>query len=89
MTLKNYMLGFALSALLTVLAFSLVEWHVTSGSTLGLLLVLLALIQLGVQSAFFLHLGVDDPDKSKLTVYLFALLIVVIVVVGSLWMPPS
>jgi cytochrome o ubiquinol oxidase operon protein cyoD len=43
----------------------------------------LAVVQLVVQSVFFLHVGRDN--KWKLITYLFAILIVLIIVVGSLW----
>lgn len=83
--LSSYMLGFALSIILTLASF----WLVMSGkvgqasATVGL--VVLCVIQLLVQLIFFLHLGTAKSQRENTLAFLFTLLILGIIVAGSLW----
>ena len=91
MTLRTYILGFASSLLLTLIAFGLIEWHILSQheypphSVLIPVFVLLALIQLVVQLVFFLHVGKEHGPRWNLTALSFALIVVCILVGGTLW----
>lgn len=89
---KSYVIGFGLSILLTMLAFIPVYRHVhsnhqsfSSQESLVAFIIALAVIQLFVQLFFFLHLGKESRPRWNLILLLFALMVVVIVVVGSLW----
>ncbi|MDB5178616.1 MAG: putative cytochrome ubiquinol oxidase chain cyoD [Patescibacteria group bacterium] len=90
-TRTSYVVGFVLSVLLTLGAYFVVAQHlpgehpwlshrVLIGAVVGL-----AVIQLMVQLFFFLHLGRESKPRWNLTVFLFALMVVTIVVGGSLW----
>jgi cytochrome o ubiquinol oxidase operon protein cyoD len=84
-SLKTYVIGFALSLILTVLSFGCVM----SGSVPPHLvvpgIVAFCIAQLLVQLAFFLHLSAAPGQRDNLSIGVFTLLIIAIVVVGSLW----
>jgi len=87
----SYIVGFGLSLALTLGAYLLVSQHV-NGQHLFLthrflisVVLVLAMIQLIVQLVFFLHLGREEKPRWNLRVLLFAVLVVTILVVGSLW----
>jgi cytochrome o ubiquinol oxidase subunit IV len=83
-TLGSYITGFALSVLFTLAPYYLVVNNVVTGPTL-VLLIGFALLQLLVQLVFFLHLGRESKPRWNAMLLLFAALVVIIVVVGSLW----
>ena len=88
-TMTSYVTGFVLSILLTLVAFMLVQMHL-DGSGLGRQAVIggvagLAFAQFLVQLVFFLHLGRETKPRWKLVMFLFAILVILIVVIGSLW----
>jgi cytochrome o ubiquinol oxidase operon protein cyoD len=87
----SYVVGYLASALLTGGAFWLAWQHVTTHhmayphTTLIPLLLAFALVQLFVQLFFFLHLGKESKPRFNLYALLFAVLVMVIIVGGSLW----
>src|SRR5690349_5450260 len=80
-----YVTGFVLSIILTLAAYILVINHVISGAGLIAVIIGLAIIQLFVQLFFFLHLGDEKKPRWNLMALIFAAVVVVIVVFGSLW----
>lgn len=90
-TQKSYIIGFVLSLILTITAYLFVLRHVDSHHLVfsdGFLVALvstLAISQLFVQLVFFLHLGRESKPRWNLVVMAFALIVVVILVFGSLW----
>lgn len=84
-TFSGYILGFGLSLALTLTAYFAVANHWTSGGALVALIVVLAMTQLIVQLLFFLHLGQENKPRWNLTTFWFAVIVLVIVVAGSLW----
>ncbi|MBI5470391.1 cytochrome o ubiquinol oxidase subunit IV [Candidatus Kaiserbacteria bacterium] len=84
-TFASYTLGFVISIALTLAAFALVAGHILAGGTLVFALVGLAVAQLFVQLLFFLRLGKGTKPYWDLSVLYFALLIVIILAAGSLW----
>jgi cytochrome o ubiquinol oxidase subunit IV len=87
----NYTLGFVLSVGLTLIAYSIVTKHQTSGHLayshhdITIAVMVLAVLQLAVQVLFFLHLGSEARPKWNVTAFLFMLLTVLIIGIGSLW----
>lgn len=87
----TYTIGFVLSVALTFVAFMLVQQHITSNHTsfsheaLTVIVMVFAVVQFTVQLTFFLHLGQEERPKWNFIVFLFMLLVLLIVVVGSLW----
>lgn len=83
--LKSYFIGFLSSILLTLAAYFLVVGTSLTGWLLYAPLVLLALTQMWVQVRFFLHLGKEAKPQWNLLAFLFMLLVISILVLGSLW----
>lgn len=87
----HYIVGFFLSLMITFTAFFLVWRFIDSNrtgySTAFMLsaLTILAITQLIVQLNFFLHLSSRSRPNWNVTSMAFALLIVLIIVFGSLW----
>lgn len=79
----SYVVGFILSIIATVLAYLIVVNHVWPMSTLILVILIIAVIQLATQAVFFLHIG--RGSHWKLVTFAFAILIVLIIVIGTLW----
>lgn len=83
--LRLYVTGFVLSISLTLAAYLMVVNQTLSKWQLVFAIATLAFIQFLVQLVFFLHLGRELKPRWKLGVFLFMVLIVLIVVIGSLW----
>lgn len=86
-----YISGFIISVVLTLIAFFIVNLHVTSNHEIlpheliiGIILTL-ALIQLGVQLFFFLHIGDEKKPHWNLTFFVFTFSLILIIIIGSLW----
>lgn len=85
-TVKLYVIGFVLSLILTLLAFALVMFPMLSTTLTFLGLGILAVAQLIVQVIYFLRLNVHSTqDRWNLMAFLFTILVVAILVIGSLW----
>ncbi len=90
-TLTSYIIGFALSVVLTLVAAWIVWAYVGSGHAaftpdiiIGILIAL-AIAQLFVQLVFFMHLADESGPRWKLGALVSAVGIILIVVVGSIW----
>jgi cytochrome o ubiquinol oxidase operon protein cyoD len=83
---KIYLVGLALAAALTIASF----W-VASGTRLlyipgvPMALAALAIAQMGVHLAFFLHITTGPDNTNNVLALAFGVLIVGIVIAGSLW----
>lgn len=85
-TIKAYVVGFALSLLLTLLAFAVVGFPEYSHAFIYGALAVLALSQLLVQVICFLRLNTrSTQDRWNLLAFVFTLIVVLILVGGSLW----
>jgi cytochrome o ubiquinol oxidase operon protein cyoD len=81
----RYVIGFASSIILTIVAFASVMYHLFSMQIVIAVIVGLAVVQLFVQLFFFLHIGEEYRPRWRLMFLGFAALVVFIVVAGSLW----
>jgi cytochrome o ubiquinol oxidase operon protein cyoD len=86
-SLQNYTIGFTLSIVLTLAAYILVRYRpdALSYGFLVFSVVGLAIAQLFVQLQFFIHLGHESKPRWNKLVFIFMLLVLLIIVVGSLW----
>jgi cytochrome o ubiquinol oxidase subunit IV len=84
-TRSTYVIGFTLSVLLTLIAYVLVSQALLYGWALMLTLAGLAVWQLCVQLFYFLHIGSEQKPRFNTLALLFAVMVVVIVVFGTLW----
>ena len=83
---RGYLIGFALSVVLTAVPF----WLVMSGALASVpatvaTIVALAVVQIVVHTVFFLHVNTRSEGGWTLMAYVFTTVIVVIVIAGSLW----
>lgn len=83
--ISGYVMGLGISILLTLASF----WAATSGLIWGpaapVMLTVLAIAQMLVHLLFFLHINTAPDHGSNVLALAFALLIIALVVIGSLW----
>ena len=75
-SVKTYMTGFILSIILTVIPF----WMVILGTILAM-----AVVQVLVHLVCFLHMNTKSDEGWNMTAFVFTVLIIAILVVGSIW----
>ena len=83
--LQSYLIGLALAALLTGASFWAVGTHLIWGPGVPIALIVLAISQMGVHLAFFLHLTSAPDNTNNILALAFGVMIVTLVVGGSLW----
>ncbi len=94
---QTYLIGLALSALLTVAAFYFAQSQWIWGPSIPVALSVLAVAQIGVHLVFFLHLTTAPDNVNNTLALAFGTLIVALVIGGTLWimyhmnmnMPPT
>lgn len=85
-TLREYVIGFLLSVVLTAIPFWLVMGDVTwSKQTIAFVIMAFAAVQMVVHMVYFLHMTPKSEDGWTLTSLVFTLILVVITLAGSLW----
>lgn len=85
-TVRSYLTGFALAAILTFIPFWIVMGDVISSSrTAGLVLMGLAIVQIVVHVVYFLHLDTKGESGWNMLSFIFTLILVVITLSGSIW----
>ncbi len=85
-TRRDYLIGFALSAVLTAAPF----WLVMTGALgdvriTAAWIIALAFVQIIVHTIFFLHVNTQAEGGWTLLAMLFTLVMIAIVISGSLW----
>lgn len=85
-SLRDYVVGFLLSVVLTAIPF----WLVMSGAiadrqTTGLVVMAFAAVQIVVHMIYFLHMNTRSEGGWQVMALIFTIVIVVIVLSGSLW----
>ena len=84
-TLKSYLLGLGLSLLFTFLAFALVGKHLLPNQYIYITIAILAVCQLIAQVFCFLRLNTSPKGRWNLMPFIFTIVIVLVLVIGSLW----
>lgn len=79
----SYIIGFILSVVTTLIAYICVVNHIWPMQTLVFIVMGLGVLQLIIQLVFFLHIG--RGSRLKLITFVFAAIMILIVVVGSIW----
>ena len=82
---RSYIFGFGLSILLTIIPYYLVTKHLIGPKHILLAIVLLGVMQLVTQVIFFLNLHKKSKPHWNMIIFIFTLLIVSFLVIGSLW----
>lgn len=84
-SLKSYVIGFILSIVLTIIPLVVVMNDMMGKTGTIVLILILAVLQFVVQLWFFMHLKEGENAKWNIAALLFAALILIVVVVGSIW----
>ena len=84
-TMRDYVIGFLLSVILTAIPFWLVMTMPLSAGTTGAIIMAFAVVQIVVHMVFFLHMTPKAEGGWSLTSLVFTVIVVVIMLAGSLW----
>ncbi|MGV3731763.1 MAG: cytochrome o ubiquinol oxidase subunit IV [Sphingopyxis sp.] len=84
-TMRDYVIGFLLSVILTAIPFWLVMTMPLSAGVTGAIIMAFAVVQIVVHMIFFLHMTLKAEGGWSLTSLLFTVIVVVIMLAGSLW----
>ncbi|GKU79404.1 cytochrome o ubiquinol oxidase subunit IV [Paenibacillus sp. L3-i20] len=82
---KSYTIGFILSLVLTVIPIAVVLNGWLEGNASAMVLMIAAVLQLGIQLLFFMHLREENKPRYNLMSLIFGLVILVVIVAGSMW----
>ncbi len=84
--LLSYTIGFVLTVIFTLIAFALVRSHTLDVEALYVIVAVGLILQVLVQVFFVFRLNkTTEDDRWNLLIFVFAILIMGIVVSGSLW----
>ena len=83
--MTGYVVGLLLAAALTAASFYMIHSHVVYGPAIPAALIALAIAQIGVHLAFFLHITTGPDNTNNVLALAFGVLIVFVVVLGSVW----
>lgn len=84
-SVQSYVIGFALSVLLTAVPFALVMQGKLPSSTLLPICVGFGLVQIVVHLVYFLHMNRASSRSWNMAAFVFTVVIVAILIAGSLW----
>jgi cytochrome o ubiquinol oxidase operon protein cyoD len=85
-TLREYLIGFGLSVVLTAIPFWLVMGGVlASKQATGFIIMGFAVVQIVVHMIYFLHMNAKSDEGWTMVALVFTLILVVIALAGSLW----
>ena len=84
-SVKTYMTGFILSIILTVIPFAMVMSGSASHAVILGTILVTAVVQIVVHLVYFLHMNSKSDEGWNLTAFIFTVIIIAIVVVGSIW----
>jgi len=84
-SLKSYVTGFILSIALTILSFALVMTGTLSHSTVLFGIFAAAAVQIAVHLHYFLHLDASSAMRWNVLALVFALLIMILFIGGTIW----
>ena len=84
-TLRDYLIGFVLAAILTAIPFWLVMARPLPDNVTGMAVMGFAVVQIIVHMIYFLHMNGRSEGGWTMIALIFTLIVVVIVMTGSLW----
>lgn len=84
-TLKNYCIGFIASIILTLLAFVVVMFFSMNHSTIFIIIIMLAIIQMIVHFIYFLHLKPGSHHSWNWLAFMYTLILLGILIGASIW----
>ena len=84
-SVKSYAIGFILSVILTIIPFGLVMYPTLPKSITLMIVLAFAVIQVLVHLVYFLHLDRSEEQRENVIAFVFAGLVIVLLVGLSLW----
>ncbi|WP_033073633.1 cytochrome o ubiquinol oxidase subunit IV [Sphingopyxis sp. MWB1] len=84
-TMRDYVIGFVLSVILTAIPFWLVMTRPLEAGATAAIIMAFAVVQIIVHMVYFLHMTPKAEGGWSLTSLVFTIIIVVIMLAGSLW----
>lgn len=85
-TRKSYLIGFALSVLLTAVPFAIVMADgIVGAQTAAGICMVFAVVQILVHMVYFLHMNTKSENGWTMMALIFTVIVVVIALTGSLW----
>ena len=84
-SVKSYVIGFVLSVILTVIPFGLVMYPTLPKDVTLWIVLAFAVIQVIVHLIYFLHLDRSVAQRNNVIAFVFAALVIVLLVGLSLW----
>ena len=84
-SVKTYAIGFILSVILTLIPFGLVMYPTLPKSITLMIVLAFAVIQVLVHLVYFLHLDRSKEQRENVIAFVFAGLVIVLLVGLSLW----
>jgi cytochrome o ubiquinol oxidase subunit IV len=84
-TMRDYVIGFVLSVILTAIPFWLVMGKVLAPGLTGAVILAFAGVQMLVHMIYFLHLNAKAEGGWTMLALLFTIALVIIMLAGSIW----
>ncbi|OYQ08303.1 cytochrome o ubiquinol oxidase subunit IV [Pseudomonas mandelii] len=84
-SVKSYAIGFILSVILTLIPFGLVMYPTLPKSITLMIVLAFAVIQVLVHLVYFLHLDRSKAQRNNVIAFVFAAIVIVLLVGLSLW----
>ncbi|MFD0960665.1 cytochrome o ubiquinol oxidase subunit IV [Paenibacillus chungangensis] len=84
-SIKAYVTGFLLSIVLTIIPLVAVMNDMFSKQATTVLILVMAILQFGVQLLFFMHIRDEKKPRFNLIALIFGLIIMLTIVAGSIW----
>ena len=84
-SVKSYAIGFILSVILTVIPFGLVMYPTLPKSLTLWIILIFAVVQVLVHLVYFLHLDRSAAQRNNVVAFVFAAIVIVLLVGLSLW----
>jgi cytochrome o ubiquinol oxidase operon protein cyoD len=85
-TRRTYLIGFALSVILTAIPFWLVMNSVIADTTIATLVIMaFGVVQIFVHMVYFLHMNTKSEGGWTMMAAIFTIIVIVIALSGSLW----
>ncbi len=84
-SVKSYLIGFVWAVLLTVIPFALVMTGFFPAGVTAAVAAILAVAQIVVHLIYFLHMDRSAAQRWNIMVFVFTVLVIGIVIVGTLW----
>src|SRR6516164_4783546 len=81
----GYLLGLVLATLLTIASFYVAGTNLIWGPSIPIALAVLAIAQIGIHLAFFLHITTAPDNTNNILALAFGVLIVALIIAGSIW----